>query len=101
MGNVFDFELNADENATKALAEIEARIKQLNPLLGSTREALRFGGSETLETTGGLSNQLRDMSRYAQDIAASCLSLIYSEFYCFLFCIINFICCIYCNNIAV
>ncbi|WP_446469412.1 lytic transglycosylase domain-containing protein [Xenorhabdus stockiae] len=67
MGNVFDFELNADENATKALAEIEARIKQLNPLLGSTREALRFGGSETLETTGGLSNQLRDMSRYAQD----------------------------------
>jgi hypothetical protein len=67
MGNVFDFQLNADENATKALAEIEDRIKQLNPLLGSTREALRFGGSETLDTTGSLSNQLRDMSRYAQD----------------------------------
>ncbi|MEQ1968749.1 transglycosylase SLT domain-containing protein [Xenorhabdus nematophila] len=67
MGNVFDFELNADENATKALAEIEARIKQLNPLLGSTREALRFGGSETVENTGALSNNLRNMSRFAQD----------------------------------
>ncbi|KLU15134.1 MULTISPECIES: hypothetical protein [Xenorhabdus] len=67
MGNAFDFELHADDNATKVLAEIEARIKQLNPLLGSTRDALRFGGSETLDTTGSLSNQLRDMSRYAQD----------------------------------
>ncbi|MBD2781956.1 hypothetical protein [Xenorhabdus szentirmaii] len=67
MANVFDFELHADENATKALADIEARIKQLNPMLDSTREALRFGGSETLETTGSLGNQLRDMSRYAQD----------------------------------
>ncbi|MBC8946790.1 hypothetical protein [Xenorhabdus indica] len=67
MGNAFDFELHADDNATKALAEIEARIKQLNPLLDSTREALRFGGSETLENTGSLSNRLRDMSRHAQD----------------------------------
>ncbi|CDL79996.1 hypothetical protein [Xenorhabdus cabanillasii] len=67
MANVFDFELHADENATKALAEIEARIKQLNPLLDSTREALRFGGNETLENTGSLSNQLRDMSKFAKD----------------------------------
>ncbi|MGJ0624951.1 hypothetical protein [Xenorhabdus bovienii] len=55
MANVFDFELHADENATKALAEIEARIKALQPILNSTREGLRFGGSETLENTGALS----------------------------------------------
>ncbi|PHM22919.1 hypothetical protein [Xenorhabdus budapestensis] len=67
MGNAFDFELHADDNATKALAEIEARIKQLNPLLDSTREALRFGGNETQENVGGLSNQLRDMSKFAKD----------------------------------
>ncbi|MEX0448109.1 hypothetical protein [Xenorhabdus sp. SGI246] len=67
MGNAFDFELHADENATKALAEIEARIKQLNPLLDSTREALRFGGSETLDNVGSVSNKLRDMSQFAKD----------------------------------
>ncbi|OTA14316.1 structural protein [Xenorhabdus vietnamensis] len=67
MANAFDFEINADENATKVLAEIEARIKGLQPVLNSTREGLRFGGSETLENTGALSNQLRDMSRSAQD----------------------------------
>jgi hypothetical protein len=67
MGNVFDFQLNADENATKALAEIEARLKHLNPLLNSTRDGLRLGGSETLENTGSLSIKLREMSRHAQD----------------------------------
>ncbi|MGJ0626911.1 hypothetical protein [Xenorhabdus bovienii] len=67
MANVFDFELHADENATKALAEIEARIKALQPVLNSTREGLRFGGSETLENTGALGNKLRDMSQSAKD----------------------------------
>ncbi|MCP9269885.1 hypothetical protein M5U04_17810 [Xenorhabdus sp. XENO-1] len=67
MANVFDFELNADENATKALAEIEARLKALQPVLNSTREGLRFGGSETLENTGALGNKLRDMSQSAKD----------------------------------
>ncbi|MDC9591323.1 hypothetical protein PSI23_19030 [Xenorhabdus sp. XENO-10] len=67
MANVFDFQINADENATKALAEMEAKLKQLNPLLNSTRDGLRFGGSETLENTGSLSNKLREMSRHAQD----------------------------------
>ncbi|MDE9437493.1 hypothetical protein KKI95_16530 [Xenorhabdus bovienii] len=67
MANAFDFELNADENATKALAEIEARLKGLQPVLNSTREGLRFGGSETLENTGALGNKLRDMSQSAKD----------------------------------
>ncbi|MDE9557039.1 hypothetical protein KKJ06_16800 [Xenorhabdus bovienii] len=67
MANTFDFELHADENATKALAEIEAKIKSLQPALDSTRESLRFGGSETLENTGALGNKLRDMSQSAKD----------------------------------
>ncbi|MDE9443342.1 hypothetical protein KKJ13_17525 [Xenorhabdus bovienii] len=67
MANAFDFELHANENATKALAEIEARIKSLQPALDSTREALQFGGSETLENTGALGNKLRDMSQSAKD----------------------------------
>ncbi|MDE9495870.1 hypothetical protein KKJ09_20375 [Xenorhabdus bovienii] len=67
MANAFDFELHADENATKALAEIEARIKALEPALNSAREGLRFGGSETLENTGALGNKLRDMSQSAKD----------------------------------
>ncbi|MDE1494895.1 hypothetical protein KKJ25_08000 [Xenorhabdus bovienii] len=67
MANAFDFELNADENATKVLAEIEARLKGLQPVLNSTREGLRFGGSETLDNTGALGNKLRDMSQSAKD----------------------------------
>ncbi|MDE1492554.1 hypothetical protein [Xenorhabdus bovienii] len=67
MANAFDFELNADENATKALAEIEARLKGLQPTLNSTREGLRFGGSETLDNVGSVSNKLRDMSQFAKD----------------------------------
>ncbi|PHM22400.1 putative transglycosylase signal peptide protein [Xenorhabdus budapestensis] len=45
-------------------------------MLDSTREALRFGGNETLETTGGLNNRLRDMSRYAQDNVQNISSMI-------------------------
>ncbi|MDC9607057.1 hypothetical protein [Xenorhabdus griffiniae] len=67
MGNVFDFQMNADENVTRAISEMEAKLKQLNPLLNSTRDGLRLGGSETLENTSSLSNKLRDMSRHAQD----------------------------------
>lgn len=67
MANAFDFELHADENATKALAEIEARLKGLQPVLDSTREGLRFGGSETLDNVGSVSNKLRDMSQFAKD----------------------------------
>ncbi|WP_340611999.1 hypothetical protein [Xenorhabdus bharatensis] len=67
MGKVFDFELQADENATKALADIETRLKQLHPLLNSTRDGLRFGGNETQENVGGVSNQLRNMSLFAKD----------------------------------
>ncbi|WP_237387334.1 hypothetical protein [Xenorhabdus sp. Sc-CR9] len=67
MANVFDFELTADENATKTLADIESKLKQLNPLLNTTRDGLRLGGNETLENAGSLSNRLRDMARNAQD----------------------------------
>ncbi|MDE9495842.1 hypothetical protein KKJ09_20225 [Xenorhabdus bovienii] len=67
MANAFDFELHADENATKALAEIEARLKGLQPTLNSTREGLKFGGSETLDNVGSVSNKLRDMSQFAKD----------------------------------
>ncbi|PQQ22436.1 hypothetical protein [Photorhabdus hindustanensis] len=67
MGNAFDFELNADENATKIINEIIDRLNSLNPQLAKTTEALKFGGSKTTEYVDSLNTRMRDMSRYAKD----------------------------------
>ncbi|AOM40491.1 hypothetical protein [Xenorhabdus hominickii] len=67
MANVFDFQLNADENVTKTIAEMEMQLKSLRPSLAGVREELRFGGSETLDNVGAVSNKLRDMSQFAKD----------------------------------
>ncbi|AOM39213.1 hypothetical protein [Xenorhabdus hominickii] len=67
MANVFDFQINADENVTKAISDMETQVKSLYPSLRGVREELRFGGSETLDNVGSVSNKLRDMSQFAKD----------------------------------
>ncbi|PQQ22456.1 hypothetical protein [Photorhabdus hindustanensis] len=67
MANAFDFELNADENVTKVIDEINAKLNSLNPNLAKTKEGLKFGGSESTDGVDVLGTKLRDMSRYAKD----------------------------------
>ncbi|WP_387693011.1 hypothetical protein [Photorhabdus sp. RM71S] len=67
MANAFDFELNADENVTKVIDEINEKLNGLNPNLAKTREGLKFGGSESTDGVNVLGTKLRDMSRYAKD----------------------------------
>ncbi|WP_445494609.1 hypothetical protein [Photorhabdus sp. SF281] len=67
MANAFDFEINADENATKVIDEINAKLNSLNPNLAKTKEGLKFGGSESTDGVDVLGTKLRDMSRYAKD----------------------------------
>ncbi|MCC8466654.1 hypothetical protein [Photorhabdus bodei] len=67
MANAFDFELNADENVTKVIDEINAKLNSLNPNLAKTREGLKFGGSEASDGVETIGTKLRDMSRYAKD----------------------------------
>ncbi|TDB48224.1 hypothetical protein [Photorhabdus khanii] len=67
MGNAFDFELNADENVTKVIDEINAKLNSLNPNLAKTKEGLKFGGSESTDGVDVLGTKLRDMSQYAKD----------------------------------
>ncbi|NHB89613.1 hypothetical protein [Photorhabdus tasmaniensis] len=67
MANAFDFELNADENVTKVIDEINAKLNSLNPNLAKTQEWLKFGGSKSTEGVDTLGTKLRDMSRYAKD----------------------------------
>ncbi|WP_289992144.1 hypothetical protein [Photorhabdus laumondii] len=67
MANTFDFELNADENVTKVVDEINAKLNSLNPNLAKTREGLKFGGSEASDGVETIGTKLRDMSRYAKD----------------------------------
>lgn len=67
MGNAFDFELNADENVTKVIDEINEKLNGLNPNLAKTQEWLKFGGSEASDGVETIGTKLRDMSRYAKD----------------------------------
>ncbi|KER01542.1 hypothetical protein LGZ99_23165 [Photorhabdus temperata] len=67
MANAFDFELNADENVTKVIDEINAKLNGLNPNLAKTQEWLKFGGSKSTEGVDTLGIKLRNMSRYAKD----------------------------------
>ncbi|MBS9442502.1 hypothetical protein [Photorhabdus heterorhabditis] len=67
MANAFDFEINADENVTKVIDEINAKLNSLNPNLAKTKEGLKFGGSESTDGVDVLGTKLRDMSRYAKD----------------------------------
>ncbi|OWO82455.1 hypothetical protein B5C26_08675 [Photorhabdus luminescens] len=67
MANAFDFELNADENVTKVIDEINEKLNSLNPNLAKTKEGLKFGGSEASDGVETIGTKLRDMSRYAKD----------------------------------
>ncbi|RAW92884.1 hypothetical protein [Photorhabdus sp. S9-53] len=67
MANAFDFELNADENVTKVIDEINEKLNSLNPNLAKTKEGLKFGGSESTDGVDVLGTKLRDMSQYAKD----------------------------------
>lgn len=65
-GNVFDFELNANDNASKEIANIEAELNNLRPVLTDVRKQLSFGGDETAANMGILGDKLKDMSDFAK-----------------------------------
>ncbi|QJW57021.1 hypothetical protein HL670_03918 [Serratia plymuthica] len=58
MANSFDFELKANDEASAAILRIEEVVKNLNPLLDKTRDALALGGRirETILTIWGVAS---------------------------------------------
>ncbi|HHN8289219.1 hypothetical protein [Morganella morganii] len=70
-GNTFDFELNADDQASKEIANIEAELNKLRPVLKDVRENLRMGGDESISGLRDVGERIRDMSDFSKKGAQS------------------------------
>lgn len=67
MANSFDFELNANEQVSAAIQQIDEVLKKLNPMLEKTTDGLKLGGSESLDNLDDLGSRLDRMARHAKD----------------------------------
>lgn len=70
-GNTFDFELNADDQASKEIANIEAELNKLRPVLKDVRESLKMGGDESISGLRDVGERIRDMSDFSKKGAQS------------------------------
>ncbi|QLB46808.1 hypothetical protein [Morganella morganii] len=70
-GNTFDFELNADDQASQEIANIEAELNKLRPVLKDVRESLRMGGDESISGLRDVGERIRDMSDFSKKGAQS------------------------------
>ncbi|ULF51018.1 lytic transglycosylase domain-containing protein [Serratia marcescens] len=66
MGNSFDFELTAKDEASASIQRIEEVVKNLNPLLNKTRDGLALGGQESRDKLDELGSQFDVLARNAR-----------------------------------
>ncbi|MGQ5763133.1 transglycosylase SLT domain-containing protein [Serratia sp. IR-2025] len=66
MGNSFDFELTAKDEASASIQRIEEVVKNLNPLLNKTRDGLALGGQESRDKLEELGGQFDVLARNAR-----------------------------------
>ncbi|MGO2334291.1 hypothetical protein [Providencia sp.] len=69
--NTFDFELIADDKASSEIANIEAQLSQLTPVLSQAREGLRLGGDDSLSGLGNIGDKIRAITDGAKSGAQS------------------------------
>ncbi|EPZ8124512.1 lytic transglycosylase domain-containing protein [Yersinia enterocolitica] len=67
MGNVFDFELTATDQASASIQRIEEAVKNLIPDLDKTRDGLKLGGQESVEGIDDLNTRLKGMGQFARE----------------------------------
>lgn len=67
MSNAFDFELIADDRVSATIDEINEAIQNLVPHLEKTRENLKLGGDETVDSLDDIGGRLDKMARSARD----------------------------------
>lgn len=67
MGNAFDFELTATDQASASIQRIEEAVKNLVPDLDKTREGLKLGGQESVEGIDDLNTRLKGMGQFARE----------------------------------
>ncbi|EOU3080193.1 lytic transglycosylase domain-containing protein [Yersinia enterocolitica] len=67
MGNAFDFELTATDQASASIQRIEEAVKNLIPDLDKTRDGLKLGGQESVEGIDDLNARLKGMGQFARE----------------------------------
>ncbi|ELI8122863.1 TPA: lytic transglycosylase domain-containing protein [Yersinia enterocolitica] len=67
MGNAFDFELTATDQASASMQRIEEAVKNLIPDLDKTRDGLKLGGQESVEGIDDLNARLKGMGQFARE----------------------------------
>ncbi|CNI14144.1 putative bacteriophage coat protein [Yersinia frederiksenii] len=67
MGNAFDFELTATDQASASIQRIEDAVKNLIPDLDKTRDGLKLGGQESAEGIDDLNARLKGMGQFARE----------------------------------
>ncbi|SMB46849.1 conserved hypothetical protein [Serratia proteamaculans] len=66
MANSFDFELKANDDASAAILRIEEVVKNLNPLLDKTRDALALGGQDSRDNLDDLGSRFDVLAKNAR-----------------------------------
>ncbi|HEJ7999078.1 TPA: hypothetical protein SMI16_004548 [Serratia liquefaciens] len=66
MDNSFDFELKANDEASAAILRIEEVVKNLNPLLDKTRDALALGGQDSRDNLDDLGSRFDVLAKNAR-----------------------------------
>ncbi|CAI0839951.1 Uncharacterised protein [Serratia proteamaculans] len=66
MANSFDFELKANDEASAAILRIEEVVKNLNPLLDKTRDALALGGQDSRDNLDDLGSRFDVLAKNAR-----------------------------------
>ncbi|MFW5402819.1 hypothetical protein V2A85_24590, partial [Yersinia sp. 1252 StPb PI] len=67
MGNAFDFELTATDQASASIQRIEEAVKNLIPDLDKTRDGLKLGGQGSVEGIDDLNARLKGMGQFARE----------------------------------
>ncbi|MEQ9834771.1 lytic transglycosylase domain-containing protein [Pectobacterium versatile] len=67
MGNSFDFELKANDQASDVIARIDEAVKKLQPQLDKTTEGLHLGGDNSLSQLSKVNEQFDSLSKLARD----------------------------------
>ncbi|AHM72080.1 lytic transglycosylase domain-containing protein [Yersinia hibernica] len=67
MGNAFDFELTATDQASASIQRIDEAVKNLLPKLDQTQSGLKLGGQESVEGLDDLNTRLQGMGQLARE----------------------------------
>ncbi|MCW2454616.1 UNVERIFIED_ORG: hypothetical protein M2414_002355 [Rahnella aquatilis] len=67
MGNVFDFQLKADDQVSQSIQNIDDAVKKLTPHLNDAQKVIQLGGRRSAEGLDEISGRLNKLANNARD----------------------------------